>query len=128
MAVKVRAERRYENTRVLVEGPRALAVEVVEEKTPPQRKPPAFRIAPQRGGVAIWSHALFRDPPVQQLRQFLSRVFRVQEITAVQIDRRASVARLKYGSAEDAPLIWRKLKRVLVQPLPVSLDDEILGE
>ena len=105
---------------IVAEDPRVLDVEVVEEEFPPPAVFPRIRIAPERGGVAIWSDALFSDPATEYLRQFLSRVFSLQEISVVEIDRRAGVGRVKYGLSEDAPSIWRKLKQVLTQPTTIT--------
>ena len=113
-----------------MEAPRRLEVEVVKEKFPPPVESQNVRVAPERDGVAIWNDALFSRSPAGQLRQFLTRVFSLQEISVVEIDRKAGVGRLKYGLSENAPSIWRKLKEVLTQPATVhrDRDDEIRSE
>ena len=129
MVVKRGAERRNKNTRRLAEEPRVLEVAVVqEEELPSQTVSPRVRIAPEHGAVAIWSHALFNASAAEQLRLFLSRVFSLQEISVVEIDRRAGVGRVRYESSKDAPSIWRKLKQVLTQGTTVHLDDEVRSE
>jgi manganese/zinc-transporting P-type ATPase C len=130
MAVKVETKRRYKTTPTIAEEPRVLDVAVVreEEVVSPPAVSPRVRIAPERGGVAIWSQVLFNDPVTHNLRLFLSRAFSLQEISVVEIDRRAGVGRLKYESSKDAPSIWRKLKQVLTQRSMVDLDDEVRSE
>ncbi len=129
MTVKVGSKYRYKNTPPITEEPRVLDLAVVEKE---EGSPPAVsarvRIAPERGGVAIWSQPLFNDPASHNLRLFLSRVFSLQEISAAEIDRRAGVGRLKYETSNDAPSIWRKLKQVLIQRTAVDLDDEVRSE
>ena len=116
MAVKVGTKRRYKTTRTITEEPRVLDVAVIqEEEVSTPAVSPRVRIAPERGGVAIWSQVLFNDPATHNLRLFLSRVFSLQEISVVEVDRRAGVGRLKYEISKDAPSIWRKLKQVLTQ-------------
>ncbi len=130
MSVKVPTKRRSKKRPTLVAGAPLLNLEAVEEQFQPPAVFPRTRIAGEHDGVAIWSDELFRDPVTQYLRQFLSRVFMLEEISAVEIDRRAGVGRLKYGSSEDAPSIWRELKRVLTQSTKTYLDreDEIRSE
>ncbi len=130
MAVSAGTKRRFKNTPTIAEEPRVLDVEIVKEEFPPLAVFPKIRIAPERGGVAIWSDELFTDPPAEYLRKFVSRIFSLQEISVVEIDRRAGVGRVKYGLSEDAPSIWRKLKQVLTQPttIPRGHDDEVRSE
>jgi cation transport ATPase len=71
------------------------------------------RIAPGAEGVSIWSSALFSDPQNSQVREFLTRVFSVKEVGAVEIRRTESFGRVLYDSVADAREIWRKLSRVL---------------
>jgi manganese/zinc-transporting P-type ATPase C len=129
MAVKIGTKPGYKNRRTITAEPRVLDVEVVKKEHPPTVSP-GVRVAAEHGGVAIWSAALFNEPPAENLRQFLTRVFSMQEISALEIDRRAGVGRLKYEESEDVPSIWRKLKQVLTQPTIVSRDrdDEIRSE
>jgi hypothetical protein len=129
MAVKVGTKRRDKTTRTIAEEPRLLNVAVVEEEEiSPPAVSPRVRIAPERGGVAIWSQMLFNDSATHHLRLFLSRVFSLQEISVVEVDRRAGVGRVKYELTKDAPSIWRKLKQVLTQRTTVDLDDELRSE
>ena len=111
-------------------APRVLDLETVEKRFLPPVVAPKVRIARERDGVAIWSSALFNDAPTQHLRLFLSRAFSLPEISAVEIDRRAGVGRVKYGLLEDAPSIWRKLKQVLTQSTAKhrDRDDEVRSE
>jgi hypothetical protein len=105
MAVKAGTKRRYKTTRTIAEEPRLLNVAVVEEEEEisPPAVSPSVRIAPERGGVAIWSQMLFNESATLNLRLFLSRVFSLQEISVVEIDRRAGVGRIKYELSKDAP-------------------------
>jgi hypothetical protein len=129
MAVKAETKRRYKTTTTIAEEPPVLDLAVVgQEEVSPLALSPRVRIAPERGGVAIWSQMLFHDPLTQNLRLFLSRVFSLQEISAAEIDRRAGVGRLKYDLSKDAPSIWRKLKQVLTRRTAVDLDDEVRSE
>jgi manganese/zinc-transporting P-type ATPase C len=130
MAVSVGTKRRYKRASTIAEEPRVLDLETVEKESLARTLSPKIRIEHERDGVAVWSNALFDDPPTQFLREFLSRVFRLEEISAVEIDRRAAVGRLKYGSTQDAPSIWRKLQQVLTHSaaIPRDRDDEIRSE
>jgi manganese/zinc-transporting P-type ATPase C len=130
MAVQSLTKRKIKATPAISAGSRILDLEPVEEETPALPASPSVRIAPERGGVAIWSDELFTDPPVEYLRKFVSRVFSLQEISVVEIDRRAGVGRVKYGLSQDAPSIWRKLKQVLTPPttMPRGYDDEVRSE
>src|ERR1700691_3505212 len=74
---------------------------------------PVVRIAPGAEGVSIWSFALFGDPASPYIREFLSRVFSVQEVAAVEIRRTESFGRVYYTSSTNAPEIWQKLSRAL---------------
>jgi hypothetical protein len=80
MAVNVGNKRRSKSPRVRAEESRVLHVEIVKEAYPPPTVSPGVRIAAERGGVAIWSRALFGDPPTEDLRQFLTRVLSIDEI------------------------------------------------
>jgi manganese/zinc-transporting P-type ATPase C len=131
MAVHALTKRRYKNTRTIAERPQVLKGEKVEKNIFSAATLSAnVRIEPERGGVAIWSKALFNDPPAEYLRQFVGRVFSLQEISVVEIDRRAGIGRIKYGLAEDAPSIWRKLKQVLTQSATMHRDhdDDVRSE
>jgi cation transport ATPase len=130
MVVSAPTKRRHQTPRTRTKEARVLDVEIVKEEFPSPTVSPKVQILPQRGGVAIWSHALFYHPPAEHLRQFLSRVFSLREISVVEIDRRAGVGRLKYGLSEDAPSIWRKLKQVLTHSERVhrDRDDEVRSE
>src|ERR1700693_5850726 len=131
MAVHALTKRRYKNTRTIAERPQVLKGEKVEKNIFSAATLSAnVRIEPERGGVAIWSKALFNDPPAEYLRQFVGRVFSPQEISVVEIDRRAGIGRIKYGLAEDAPSIWRKLKQVLTQSATMHRDhdDDVRSE
>jgi cation transport ATPase len=74
---------------------------------------PVVRITPGREGVSIWSFALFGDPASSYIREFLSRVFSVPDVAAVEIHRTESFGRVHYSSSSNAPEIWRKLSRAL---------------
>jgi cation transport ATPase len=76
---------------------------------------PVVRIAPGREGVSISSFALFGDPSGSHIREFLSRVFRVPEVVAVEILRTESFARVHYDSSTNPPETWLKLSRALEQ-------------
>jgi hypothetical protein len=131
MALPVLTKRRSRKPRtVTIELPPALELERVEAETPPPALSPRLRIAREPDGVAIWNDELFTDSAGQQLRGFLSRVFSLPEILAVEINRKAGVGRLKYGLSEDVPAIWRKLKQVLIEPATThrDRDDEIRSE
>ena len=129
-AATVGTKRRYQKKRAIAEELRPLELKPVERV--PQFPVPSrdIRIVHEHGGVAIWSKALFGNPPVQSLREFFSRVFIIDEISAAEIDRGAASGRLEYGLSENAPSIWRKLKKVLTEPLRVPHDreDEIRSE
>ncbi len=73
----------------------------MEEKLLAPAVPPDIRIAREEDGVAIWSDALFKDSSTPELREFLSRVFNLEEILSVEIDRKAGLGRLKYGFPEE---------------------------
>jgi manganese/zinc-transporting P-type ATPase C len=72
-----------------------------------------LRIAPGDDGVSIWSAELFGDRDKAQLRKFLSRVFSVEEVAAVEILRAEAFGRVHYESSGTGPEIWRKLARAL---------------
>ena len=63
MAVSAPTKRRYKNPRTRAKEARVLDVEIVKEEFPPPTSP-KVQISPQRGGVAIWSNALFYNPPL----------------------------------------------------------------
>jgi cation-transporting P-type ATPase C len=130
MAVNALTRRRSKNTRTIAEEPRALDLETVERELPAPTDSSQIRIAYGEGEIAIWSDALFHNPSAEHLRQFLSRVFSLVEISGVEIERRAGVGRIKYGLAEDAPSVWRKLKEVLTRPMTGhrDRDAEVLSE
>jgi cation-transporting P-type ATPase C len=131
MALPVLTKRRSRKPRtVTIELPPALELERVEAETPQPAISPRLRVAREPDGVAIWNDELFTDSAGQQLRGFLSRVFSLPEILAVEINRKAGVGRLKYGLSEDVPAIWRKLKQVLIEPATThrDRDDEIRSE
>lgn len=65
--------------------------------------------------MSIWSSALFGDPAGSHIREFLSRVFSVKEVTSVDIRRTESYGRVRYDSSTNAPEIWLKLSHVLRQ-------------
>jgi manganese/zinc-transporting P-type ATPase C len=128
MAVQSLTKRRSKTTPAISAGSRVLDLEPVEEEAP-ALPASSVRIAPERDGVAIWSKELFTHAPADYLRKFVSRVFSLQEISAVEIDRRAGVGRVKYGLSEDAPSIWRKLKQVLApSTIPRGYEDEVRSE
>jgi cation-transporting P-type ATPase C len=80
-----------------------------------QRSQPIVRIAPGSAGVSIWSPALFSDPDGLLIREFLSRVFSVREVAAVDIRRKDSYGRVRYKPSTNAAEIWLKLSHVLRQ-------------
>jgi cation transport ATPase len=131
MALPVLTERRPKRTRTVTVEPRpALDLERVKAEISPPPDPPKLRIVREHDGVAIWNDELFADSVSQRLRDFLSRVFRLEEISTVEINRKAGVGRVKYGLSEDAPAIWRKLKQVLTEPTTTyrGREDEIRSE
>lgn len=73
------------------------------------------RIAPGNEGVSIWSPALFSDRAGSNIREFLSRVFSVNEVAAVEIRRSESFGRVRYDSSANAREIWLKLSHALRQ-------------
>ena len=105
MALPVLIERRSKRTRTFsIVSPPGLDLERVKAEIPLPEVSSRVRIAREHDGVAIWNHELFTDSAAQRLRDFLSRVFSLQEISAVEINRKAGVGRVKYGLA-DAPAI-----------------------
>jgi len=77
-----------------------------------------LRIAFQKNGLTIWHPVLFSDPASEQGRQFLSRIFSVEEIASVEIDRTKGVGRLRYQTVAKIPEILRKLRHILTVPAP----------
>jgi manganese/zinc-transporting P-type ATPase C len=75
----------------------------------------AVRIAPRRDGVSIWSAALFGDPSGPHLREFLSRVFSVKGVAAVEIHRTEAYGWVRYEPAANAPEILLKIGQALKQ-------------
>lgn len=76
---------------------------------------PVLRIAPGATGVSIWSDALFASATPAQLREFLSRVFSVGDVAAVEIHRDEAYGRIHYGVLGDPTSIWRKLSQAIRQ-------------
>ena len=74
---------------------------------------PIVKIAPGVEGVSIWSAALFGEPGHARLREFLGRVFSVEEVAAVEIRRAKSFARVRYNASANVPDIWRNLSQAL---------------
>jgi hypothetical protein len=72
------------------------------------------RIAPEKNGLSVWSSEIFSEPGGPNGRSFLSRVFQVPEVDAVEIIRSRAVGRLRYAVTTPAPEIWRKLKNALL--------------
>ncbi|MBV8142850.1 MAG: heavy metal translocating P-type ATPase, partial [Verrucomicrobia bacterium] len=72
-----------------------------------------IRVLPESGAILISAATLFSKFTVSLLREFLSRIFRVAEISEVEINRKLGFARLKYSDSLDAPSICRELKEVL---------------
>jgi cation-transporting P-type ATPase C len=130
MPAKVLNQRRPKATRALTPQPRVLDLVRVEKKFPSPAVPSDIRIAREHDGVAIWSDTLFKRTSPGDLREFLSRVFNLEEISSVEIDRRVGLGRLKYGITEDVPSILRKLKHVLSRQGATHRDreDEIRSE
>src|SRR6476469_4467766 len=128
MSTKVLNRRRPRRTSILAAETRVLDLKRVEEKHLALAVPTDIRIAKEEDGVAIWSDALFKDSSTPDLREFLSRVFTLEEIQSVEIDRRAGLGRLKYGLPENVPSIWRKLKQVLMRRAHRDREDEIRSE
>ena len=100
----------------------------MEEKSLAPAVPPDIRIAREEDGVAIWSDALFKDSSTPELREFLSRVFNLEEILSVEIDRKAGLGRLKYGFPENVPSVLRKLRHALTRRTHRDREDEIRSE
>jgi cation-transporting P-type ATPase C len=65
--------------------------------------------------VSIWSADLFGKLSGSHLREFLSRVFSVGEVAAVEIRRAESFGRVRYDSSSNPPEVWRKLSRAIGQ-------------
>jgi cation-transporting P-type ATPase C len=83
-----------------------------------------IRISPGSKGVSIWSSALFGDLAGTYLREFLARVFSVQEVSAVEIQRSKSFGRVYYDSTPNPAEIWLKLRRALGSSSPSNPDSE----
>ena len=77
---------------------------------------PGPRIDLQKGGLTIWDLSFFSNPASQQSRLFLSRVFSVEEVDAVEIDRKRGVGHLRYSPSVNIAAVLRKLHRVVTQP------------
>ncbi|WP_244395990.1 ATPase [Beijerinckia indica] len=77
------------------------------------RAQPLVRIVPGRQDLSIWSKTLFADSPDSLIREFLARVFSVEEVNEVEIQRRDAFGRLRYKRSADKAGIWRKLGRAL---------------
>jgi manganese/zinc-transporting P-type ATPase C len=74
---------------------------------------PIVKIVPGNAGVSIWSPSLFGNSAGPHTREFLSRIFSVKEVVAVEIRRSEAFGRVHYESSTEAPQIWRKLSRAL---------------
>jgi manganese/zinc-transporting P-type ATPase C len=70
---------------------------------------PLVRIAPGTDGVSIWNFALFGDPASPYVREFLARVFSVEEVAAVEIHHSSSFGRVHYHASANPGEIWQKL-------------------
>ena len=100
MALPVLTERRSKRRRtVTVEPPPALELERVEAEIPPAEVSPKVRITREPDGVAIWNHELFTDSDGPRLRDFLSRVFSLREISAAEINRSPATSTFTTASA-----------------------------
>ncbi|GEM_PF-2023040 len=76
---------------------------------------PALRIAPRKNGLTIRHFALFSDPASTESRLFLSRIFSLEEIKSIEIDRGKGIGRLRYGGSGNIPQILRKLRQALTR-------------
>jgi hypothetical protein len=74
-----------------------------------------LRIVPSTHGVSIWSSALFGDPSDLHIREFLSCVFSVKGVTAVEIRRSEAFGWVRYDPSTNVPEILRKLSQALKQ-------------
>ena len=74
---------------------------------------PLVRIAPGRSGVSIWSAPLFGQGDGEHLRKILGRLFSVDEVTEVRIDRSKAYGRVSFAESVDPTSLWRKLSDAL---------------
>src|SRR4051812_4496185 len=79
-------------------------------------KSSALRVAPSARSVSIWSSEIFGDAEASRVRDFLSRVFSVDEVERVELRPEITFGRICYAAAKDPAQVWRKLGRALGSP------------
>ncbi|MES1171620.1 MAG: ATPase [Bacteroidota bacterium] len=72
-----------------------------------------MRIALTTDGVSIWSAQLFERSATSQVQDFLSRIFSVEEVESVELERNRHFGRIRYAALANPRRIWRKLSRAL---------------
>ena len=115
-----RSARKKHVTSSAVELTPEKVVDVSVERVEAKRKPNIGarpRITLHERGLTIEHPDLFADPATERGRLFLSRVFSVQDIESVEIDRSKGLARLLYSLAATIPRTLRQLREVLVRPV-----------
>ena len=73
----------------------------------------ALQLRASQNGLTIRDATLFGNPASEEGRAFLSRVFSVEEVDVVEIDRAKGLGRIQYQAAAKIGEVLRKLRRAL---------------
>jgi cation transport ATPase len=74
-----------------------------------------MRVAPDAGGISIWSPEIFGDRDTARIQDFLARAFAVGEVERVELRRQKEFGRIHYRAVANPRRIWKKLSRALGQ-------------
>ncbi len=72
-----------------------------------------LQIRTRQNGLTIRDAALFGNPASEEGRAFLSRIFSVEEVDTVEINRAKGLGRIQYRAAAKIGGILRKLRQAL---------------
>ncbi len=77
----------------------------------------SLRVEERKNGLTLWHSVLFSDPSSEHGRLFLSRIFTIEEIETVEIDRVKGTGRLRYKASAKISDVIRKLRHAMSLPV-----------